>query len=202
VITTYLVEHPWLSPLAMLVLVVLGTPAGVLLRGRPHLARGLLALSVLSVAALTLAPSGSPAFPGCEVAWSAPTPGRVELAANVVLFVAPALLLGVLLRRPFVALVAASATSAAIELTQSTVTVLDQRLAVQLARGRDRRDPRVGCPPGRDGAAAPRRTGAAHRPGAGSGAGREDQRRLTFTFTASDRAEGWAASPAYTARIL
>ena len=61
---------------------------------------------------------------GCELAWALPTPGRVEVVANVVLFVAPVLLAGVALRRPLLALVAGSALSASIEVIQALATGL------------------------------------------------------------------------------
>ena len=120
-ISTVLVEHPWLSPVALALLVVVGPPAGAWLRGRPALAGTLAAASLLPVALLTLVPTDREVFTRCEVAWSMPTPGRVELAANVVLLVVPVLLLGVALGRPLVALAAGSATSALIEVVQALV---------------------------------------------------------------------------------
>lgn len=50
--------------------------------------------------------------------------GAVELMANLVLFVPPALLFGVALRRPLLVLVGAGATSALIEVLQAFATVL------------------------------------------------------------------------------
>jgi VanZ family protein len=58
------------------------------------------------------------------VAWSLPTFGRVELAANVVLLVAPALLAAVVSRRPLVALAALSALSALVETVQAVAPAL------------------------------------------------------------------------------
>nr|WP_227464316.1 VanZ family protein [Nocardioides lijunqiniae] len=60
----------------------------------------------------------------CEVAWTLPTIGRVELAANVVLFVAPVLLAAVVLGRWGPALLAGVALSAAIETVQALVPAL------------------------------------------------------------------------------
>lgn len=50
--------------------------------------------------------------------------GAVELMANLVLFVPPALLFGVALRRPLLVLVGAGATSLLIEVLQAFATVL------------------------------------------------------------------------------
>nr|WP_242679848.1 VanZ family protein [Nocardioides sp. IC4_145] len=53
-----------------------------------------------------------------------PTPGRVELAANVVLLVAPALLAAVASRCPALAVLGASLLCAAIETLQAVVPAL------------------------------------------------------------------------------
>lgn len=123
-ISTILVEHPWLSPTALVVLVVAGPPVGRWLTARPVLARVLTGVALLPVLLLTLVPTDRTVYARCEVAWALPTPGRVELAANVVLLVAPVLLAGVALRRPLLALVAGSGLSAAIEVLQAVVTGL------------------------------------------------------------------------------
>ncbi|GGO68936.1 VanZ family protein [Nocardioides deserti] len=123
-ITTVLVEHPWLSPTALLVLVVLGPFVGAWLSVRPRLAWAATALSLVPVAALALVPVDRELFSRCEVAWTLPTPGRVELAANVVLLVAPALLAAVASRRPALAVLAAGLLSAAIETLQALVPAL------------------------------------------------------------------------------
>lgn len=122
--STFLVEHPWLLMTALALLVGLGPVVGWWLTTRPVLAGALSAVALLPVAFLTLVPADRELFERCEVAWAVPTPGRVELAANVVLFIAPALLAGVALRRPMLALVAASGLSAAIEVFQALVTAL------------------------------------------------------------------------------
>lgn len=123
-ITTILVEHPWLSPTALLALVVLGPFVGAWLSARPRLAWSVTALSLVPVAALTLVPVDRELFSRCEVAWTLPTPGRVELAANVVLLVAPALLAAVASRRPGLAVLGLSLLSAAIETLQALVPAL------------------------------------------------------------------------------
>jgi VanZ family protein len=56
--------------------------------------------------------------------WALPTPGRVELLANVVLFAGPALLAGVASREPVVVLVVLSGLSGAVEALQALVPEL------------------------------------------------------------------------------
>ncbi|QIK66822.1 VanZ family protein [Nocardioides sp. HDW12B] len=73
---------------------------------------------------LTMLPTDRRAFERCDVAWALPTAGRVELAANVVLFVAPALFASVATRRPALVLVGASATAAMIETVQALVPAI------------------------------------------------------------------------------
>jgi hypothetical protein len=124
VITTVLVEHPWWSPAALFLLAVLGPIAGAWLVRRPKTAWALTGMSVLPVAVLTLTPVHRALFARCTVEWSFPTPGRVELMANVVLFVAPVLLAGVATRRPLVALAAGSALSLGVEALQALVPAL------------------------------------------------------------------------------
>ncbi|GAB3088067.1 VanZ family protein [Nocardioides zeae] len=123
-ITTILVEHPWLSPTALALLVVLGPLVGRLVAGRPAAAWLLTGLATVPVVVLTMLPTDRRAFERCEVAWTLPTVGRVELAANVVLFVAPVLFAVVATRRPLVVAGAASALSAAIETVQALVPAI------------------------------------------------------------------------------
>ena len=73
------------------------------------------------MALLTLMPADRDLALSCEVAWSIPTVARVELAANVVLFVPPALLAVAATRRPLRVLIAGSGLSAAIEVIQALV---------------------------------------------------------------------------------
>lgn len=53
-----------------------------------------------------------------------PTPSRVELFGNVVLFVGPTLLAGVATRRPLLVLLAASGIAAAIEALQAAAPAI------------------------------------------------------------------------------
>jgi hypothetical protein len=119
-----LVEHPWWSPSALFLLVFLGPVAGAWLVHRPRTAWALTGMSVLPVAVLTLVPVHRALFARCTLEWSFPTPGRVELMANVVLFVAPVLLAGVATRRPLAALLAGSALSLGVEVLQALVPAL------------------------------------------------------------------------------
>lgn len=123
-ITAFVVEHPWLSPTALALLVIFGPFVGRWLTFRPRLAWWLTGISLVPVALLTLVAVDSERSMCCEVAWALPTVGRAELVANVVLFVAPMLLAGVAVRRPVLALIAGSGLSAAIELLQALVPEL------------------------------------------------------------------------------
>ncbi|MFE5336660.1 VanZ family protein [Isoptericola sp. NPDC056573] len=123
-ISTVLVAHPWLSPVALVALAAVGWLAGPSLADRPRAAAVLAALSLVPVALLTLVPVDRELFERCAVGWALPTPGRVELLANVVLFVPPVYLAAVALRRPVLALLAGSATSAAIEAVQALVPAI------------------------------------------------------------------------------
>ncbi len=122
--TTFLVEHAWIPPAALVILVLAGPPLGRWLLGHPTLAWAAFAASSVPLGLLTLTPVRRELYARCTVEWSAPTPGRVELAANVVLFVLPVLLAGVALRRPVVALLAGSAASALVEAVQAGVPAL------------------------------------------------------------------------------
>ena len=123
-ITTLLIEHPWLSPTALALLVILGPLIGRLVAHRPRTAWLLTGLATVPVVVLTMLPTDRRAFERCEIAWALPTFGRVELAANVVLFVAPALFAAVATRRPMLTLLAVSVLSALIETVQALVPAL------------------------------------------------------------------------------
>ncbi|QTE28160.1 VanZ family protein [Pengzhenrongella sicca] len=123
-ITNVLLAHPWMSPLALALLVAGGPLLGRSLVRRPRLAWWLLGVSLVPVAVTTLAPVGRRVEQFCLVQWSVPTPSRVELMANVVLFVAPALLLAIATRRPALTLLAGAGLSGAIELVQALVPAI------------------------------------------------------------------------------
>lgn len=79
---------------------------------------------MVPVALMTLVPADRRLVQFCVVQWALPTPSRVELMANVVLFVPPALLLAVATRSPARALLVGSGVSAAIELAQALVPAI------------------------------------------------------------------------------
>lgn len=124
VITTFLTEHAWIPTAALVVVVIAGPLAGRWLFSHPRLAWGAFAASLVPLGLATLTPVSRELYARCVVEWAVPTPGRVELAANVVLFVLPVLLAGVALRRPLVALLAGSAASAILEAVQAAATGL------------------------------------------------------------------------------
>ncbi len=123
-ITTVLVDHPWLSPTALVLLVILGPLVGRLVADRPGTAWLLTGLGALAVLVLTVLPTDRRAFERCEIAWTLPTVGLFDLAAIVVLFVAPALFASVATRRPVLVLIAASLLSALIETVQALVPAI------------------------------------------------------------------------------
>lgn len=123
-ITTLLVEHPWLTTVTFLALVGLGPLVGTWLVARPRLGAWLGIAALVPIVGLTLVPTSRALEVGCAVEWSLPTFGAVELMANVVLFVPAVLLLAVASRRPIVVLLGASATSALIELVQAMAPAL------------------------------------------------------------------------------
>ena len=119
-----LIEHAWIPSAALVFLVIAGPLAGRWLLSRHKLAWGAFAASLVPLGLFTLAPVSRELYARCTVEWAVPTPGRVELVANVVLFVLPVLLAGVALRQPLVVLLAGSATSAMIEAVQAAATGL------------------------------------------------------------------------------
>jgi hypothetical protein len=124
VITTFLVEHPWITTVTLVGMIVLGPLAAYWLIARPRLAGWLGLASILPVAALTLVPTSRDLAIGCAAEWDFPTLGAVELMANVVLFVPPVLLIGAAMRRPVLVLIGASIASGLIEFVQAYVTML------------------------------------------------------------------------------
>lgn len=91
---------------------------------RPGAAWLLAGLATVPVVVLTMLPIDRRAFERCEVAWALPTVGRVELAANVVLFVAPVLFAVVATRRPLLVAAAGSGLSVLVETVQALVPAL------------------------------------------------------------------------------
>lgn len=123
-IATVLLQHPWVTPGALLLVVLLAPFLGARLSTRPRVAWWLAAVSLVPVAVLTLVPVQRELYARCTVQWALPTPGRVELVANVLLFVGPALLVGVAGRRPWAAFLAASGVSVLVEVVQALLPAL------------------------------------------------------------------------------
>lgn len=123
-LSTILVEHPWLTTVALLALVLLGPVVGAWLVPRRRLTAALLGLSIGLVALLTLVPTSRELTVGCTNEWSLPTLGAVELVANVILFAPVVLLAGVLVRRPWLVALGASVVSLLIEAVQAVVPAL------------------------------------------------------------------------------
>lgn len=124
-ISTLLVAHPWFGPTVLAVLVVAGPLLGRWLLTRPpRLSWILCGVSSLPVVLLTLVPTQRELFERCAVGWVLPTFGRVELLANVLLFVPPVLLAGIASRLPWLALAGGVVVSATIEATQALLPVL------------------------------------------------------------------------------
>ncbi|MEW1959659.1 VanZ family protein [Kineococcus sp. NPDC059986] len=123
-LSTLLVTHPWVTPLLLAAVVVVGPFAGAWLVRHRRLAVALTVLALVPVAALTLLPVDRELYARCVAEWALPTPARVESFANLVLFVPPVLLAGVATRRWWVAAVLGSATSALIEVVQALLPAL------------------------------------------------------------------------------
>lgn len=123
-LSTVLVEHPWLTTTGLLVLLVAGPLAAALLAERRRSTAVLLALAVVVVAALTLTPTARELGVTCVAEWSLPRLGAVETAANLILFAPLTLLATVLTRRPLVVVAVASAASALVELGQALLPAL------------------------------------------------------------------------------
>lgn len=121
-ISTLLVEHSALVP-ALLVLLALACVGAGWLVLRHRGAGVLAALSLVPVLALTLVPAGGNRLDEvvCVVQFSVPTPGSVELLANVALFLPPAFFATLATRRPLVVLAAGTGLSVVIEALQALV---------------------------------------------------------------------------------
>jgi glycopeptide antibiotics resistance protein len=123
-LSTILVEYPWMTTVALVVLVVLSPFVGAWLVPRVRITRVLLTVSIVALALLTLVPTSRDLAVGCAKEWVLPTFGAVELMANLLLFAPVVLQAGVLTRRPLAAVLVASGASAVIEVVQAFVTVL------------------------------------------------------------------------------
>ncbi|MEV4640961.1 VanZ family protein [Actinoplanes sp. NPDC049548] len=123
-ISTFLVEHRWIAPAALVLLILAGPLAGSWLVTRPRIAWVLTAASMLPLALLTLVPQDRELFARCEVRWELPTLTGPESLANILLFVAPVLLAGVATRRPVLAVLAGTGLSVVVEAVQAAVPAI------------------------------------------------------------------------------
>lgn len=120
-LATTLLEHPWVTTVALAVLVV-GCPlAGVWLASHPRVMAVLLGAAVLAVLLLTLTPTGREPAGQCAFEWTLPTLGAGELMANVIMFVPLGFLAVLLLRGPVEAMLAVSAGAGLIEIVQEAL---------------------------------------------------------------------------------
>jgi hypothetical protein len=125
VLSTLLVQVSWLPAAVLLLAVLVGPFVGAVIARRTTLLRGLFVVSLLIVAGLTLYPEGG-TDSGISCAVEAPyfSLRAAETLANVLLFIPPVLLAGLLFRRPVLTALGGSAASALVELAQAVVPAL------------------------------------------------------------------------------
>jgi hypothetical protein len=124
VLTDFLLEHRWVCPTLLVLLVLLGPPVGAWLARRPRVAWAAAGVALLPLFAVTLVPVDRRLDGRCQLSWVLPTPDRVEIFANLVLFVGPVLLVGVALGRPLVAFAIGALASVAVEAVQAAITAI------------------------------------------------------------------------------
>lgn len=121
-LSTLLIEAPWLAFGVLIAVVVVAPVVGVWLARLPRLTAVLFGLAVVVTLALTLSPDGAPRSDvTCNVGLPYLAPTAVESTANVLLFVPVAFFAGVRWRRPVIAAVGASAFSVLVEVVQAVV---------------------------------------------------------------------------------
>lgn len=124
-LSNFLVAHPWMSPTILALLVAGGPFAGAWLARRRGPAIAATVGSFVILAIVVLSPtSRSGLTVGCVAEWALPTVARVELAANVVLMVPPAVCVGVLRGRASIGFIAGTVASALIETIQAVAPTL------------------------------------------------------------------------------
>ncbi len=121
---TFLIENRWVTTLLLGVALVVSPLVGVWLTPRPRLAWAATFAACAGVLAFVLTPFERELFAVCSFEWSLITLGKVELVANLLLFVPVGLFGSVASRRPVGAVVAASAFSILIEMLQALVPAL------------------------------------------------------------------------------
>ena len=123
-IATLIAEHPWLSPALIGILIASGLIFGRRLLFRPRLARALAVVSVVAILVAAVVPEDRELYTRCEVAWTLPTPERVEPFANLVLFIPVGFLFTIATNRPLLGLLAGVTFSALIEAAQALLPAI------------------------------------------------------------------------------
>lgn len=123
-IATLIAEQPWLSPALLGILVALGLIFGRRLLFRPTIAWVLAVVSVVAILVAAVVPEDRELSTRCEVAWSLPTPERVEPFANLVLFIPVGFLIAIAANRPLLGLLAGVTFSALIEAVQALLPAI------------------------------------------------------------------------------
>lgn len=123
-VLNFLIENRWVTGILLVSALVLSPLVGVWLSRRTGLARAATMLAGVGVLAFVLTPVDRELFAVCTVEWTLLTFGRVELVANLLLFVPLALCGAVWSFRPVASVVVASIFSFAIEVLQAAVPAL------------------------------------------------------------------------------
>ena len=124
-ITNVLLEHSALVPVALLLVAAACVGVGWLTVRAPRIRWALVALSLLPVLVLTLVPTSRRMDGvGCVIQFALPSPGSVELLANVALFVPPVFFAVLATRRPLPVVAAGVVLSAAIEAAQAVAPII------------------------------------------------------------------------------
>jgi hypothetical protein len=122
VLSTLLVQVPWLAFSALIAVIVIGPFAGVWLTRHPRATVTLLVVAIVGVVALTLYPGGTPGpSVACTVGLPYLAPTAVESIANILMFVPVAFFAALRYQRPVLAVLGATAFSALIEVVQALV---------------------------------------------------------------------------------
>jgi hypothetical protein len=123
-IATFLVDHRWLAPAALMMVLLVGPVVGSWLVTRTTTAWVLTGITLLPLILLTLVPQDRELFGRCQLRWEIPTLAGPESMANILLFVGPVLLAGVATRRPIRIMAAGSGLSAAVEALQAAMPAI------------------------------------------------------------------------------
>ena len=123
-LATFLVQYPWVAPVALLGFALVSPFIGWWLLPRRRVTGALLIAAVVAVLAFVFFPTGRTLTVSCQVEWVLPVPGAVEPFANVVLFVPAVFLAALLTRRPLTAAAFGVVGAALIEALQALLPTL------------------------------------------------------------------------------